>query len=242
MQLILLAAGKGSRLGLPITNKCFVKVHDKCLLDHNLEMFLTFGLNEIIIITGYNAKYVRDYIGETYHEIPVKYVMQEPLLGIAHALKIASNYIHDDFIMCLSDELFIDPTITKMHHFFMNNSCDCLCGAVADTEENIQKAYTMDLSADGTILQLIEKPNTAFNHWKGTGCCFMKQTMLTVLNKLLPNAKRKEYEMGDWIQLAINCGLICKMYPIAAANFNINTPNDIVLAEHYYNRSEVKCK
>ena len=61
----------------------------------------------------------------------------------------------------------------------------------------------------------------------------MKQTMLTVLKKLLPNAKRNEYEMGDWIQLAVNYGLKCKMHPIADANFNINTTDEILLAESY---------
>lgn len=238
MQLVLLAAGKGSRLDLPITNKCFAKVFDKHLLDYNLEMFLTCNLSEIIIIIGYNAEYIKKYIGNTYHGISVVYVMQEQLLGIAHALKIASDYIHEDFIMCLSDELFINPTINEMYYYFKNCQCDCLCGAVTDTVENIQKAYTMALTIDGTISQLIEKPQTVFNQWKGTGCCFMKKTMLTVLKELLPNAKRNEYEMGDWIQLAINQGLKCQMYPIADANFNINTANDITLAESYYTNQE----
>lgn len=234
MQLVLLAAGKGSRLNLPITNKCFAKVYDKYLLDYNLEMFLACKLSEIIIITGYNAEYIKKYIGNTYHGISVIYVMQEQLLGIAHALKVASDYIHEDFIMCLSDELFINPTVNEMYCYFKDSQCDCLCGAVTDTVENIQKAYTMDLNIDGTILQLIEKPQSVFNEWKGTGCCFMKQTMLAVLKKLLPNAKRNEYEMGDWIQLAVSYGLKCKMYPIADANFNINTTDEILLAESYF--------
>lgn len=236
MQLVLLAAGRGSRLGTSVTNKCFLKIHNKCLLDHNLEMFLTLGISEIIIIVGYNSDYIKKYIGNVYHNIPVIYVMQEQLLGIAHAIKIASDYIHDNFIMCLSDELFINPKITEMNRTFESNSFACLCGAVVDTEENIQKAYTMKLSADGTIIQLKEKPEITFNCWKGTGCCFMQETMLPLLKQLQPNVKRNEYEMGDWIQLAIDCGLICKMYPIADKNFNINTINDLTMAENYFTR------
>jgi len=236
MQLVLLAAGRGSRLGISVTNKCFLKIHNKYLLDYNLEMFLTLGISEIIIIVGYNANHIKKYIGNTYHNIPVMYVMQEQLLGIAHAMKIASDFIHDNFIMCLSDELFINPKMDEMNQIFKNNSFDCLCGAVVDTEENIQKAYTMRLSTDGTILQLKEKPEIAFNQWKGTGCCFMQKTMLSLLKELQPNAKRKEYEMADWIQRAIDQGLICKMYPIADINFNINTPRDLIMAENYYNK------
>lgn len=198
-------------------------------------MFLTLGISEIIIIVGYNADHIKKYIGNAYHNIPVKYVMQKQLLGIAHAMKIASNFIHDNFIMCLSDELFINPKIDEMNQIFKNNLIDCLCGAVVDTEENIRKAYTMKLTTDGTILQLREKPETTFNQWKGTGCCFMQKNMLSLLKDLQPNAKRKEYEMADWIQLAVDRGLICRIYPIADINFNINTPKDLTRVEIYYN-------
>ena len=93
----------------------------------------------------------------------------------------------------------------------------------------------MDITSDGNILHLIEKPTSVFNNWKGTGCCFMNKTMLTILEKLQPNSIRKEYEMGDWIQLAIDSGFTCKVYPVASANFNLNTQKDITLAEAYLN-------
>ena len=135
--------------------------------------------------------------------------------------------------MCLSDELFINNNIKQMYAYFSNLDIDCLCGVVNDTVENIQKAYTIDINSNGDILQLIEKPINAFNNLKGTGCCFMKQSMLKMLNTLKPNLTRKEYEMGDWIQLAVDNGLTCKVYPIASANFNLNTQKDIELAEAY---------
>ena len=49
----------------------------------------------------------------------------------------------------------------------------------------------------------------------------------------ISNKTRNEYEMGDWIQLAVNMGLICKIYPVADKNFNINTQQDIIAAEEY---------
>lgn len=237
MQLVLLAAGIGSRLGLDVTNKCFVKVCNKYLLDYNLEQFLDINLSEIIVVVGYNAEYIMDYLGKSYHGIPITYVKQEQLLGIAHAIKIASPYIHDTFVMCLSDELFINHNIGDMCTYFSENRVDCLCGVVNDTVENIQKAYTMDITTNGNIRHLIEKPISVFNNWKGTGCCFMNRSMLTILEALQPNSKRKEYEMGDWIQLAVDNGFTCKVYPIASANFNLNTQKDIALAEAYLKNS-----
>lgn len=234
MQLVLLAAGMGSRLGLNVTNKCFVKVHGKYLLDYNLEQFFQINLNEIIIVVGHNAEYIMNYLGNSYRGIPVTYVMQEQLLGIAHAINIASPYIRDTFIMSLSDELFINHNIEDMCTYFFENRPDCLCGVVKDTVENIQKAYTIDIGSNNNILHLTEKPTSVFNHWKGTGCCFMNRTMLPLLETLQPNSKRNEYEMGDWIQLAVDKGFTCKIYPIASANFNLNTKKDLALAEECF--------
>lgn len=231
MQLVLLAAGKGSRLGLNISNKCFIKICGKCLLDYNLEMFSCFDVSEIILVVGHNAENIQKYVGKNYNGIPVTYVMQHKLLGIAHALKTVVPYIHEDFMMCLSDELFINPNIEGMLDFFSTDKVDCLCGVVKDSAENIKKAYTMYVAETGEVTQLIEKPTQIFNQWKGTGCCLMRQTMLPILEVLLPNKIRNEYEMGDWIQLAINTGLTCKIYSIADKNFNINTKQDIIVAE-----------
>lgn len=233
MQLVLLAAGKGSRLGLNISNKCFTEICGKCLLDYNLEMFSCFDVSKIILVVGHNAENIQQYVGTNYNRIPVTYVMQHELLGIGHALKNAAPYINESFIMCLSDELFIHPNMEGMRNFFTTDKVDCLCGVVKDSAENIKKAYTMDVAETGEVLQLIEKPMQVFNQWKGTGCCLMKQTMLPILKTLRPNKIRNEYEMGDWIQLAINMGLTCKMYPIADKNFNINTQQDIIMAEQY---------
>ena len=52
MQLVLLAAGKGSRLDLNVSNKCFAKVNNKCLLDYNLELFLDINPSEIILVVN----------------------------------------------------------------------------------------------------------------------------------------------------------------------------------------------
>lgn len=233
MQLVLLAAGKGARLELNLSNKCFAKIYGKCLLDYNLEMFNCFDVSEIVLIVGHNAENIQKYVGKNYNGIPITYVMQHELLGIAHAIKTAIPYIHEDFAMCLSDELFINPNIEGMRDLFSKDNVDCLCGVVQDSAENIKKAYTMDVSETGEVLQLTEKPEQIFNQWKGTGCCLMRQTMLPILETLCPNKIRNEYEMGDWIQLAITMGLTCKIYPVADKNFNINTQQDISEAEKY---------
>lgn len=234
MQYILLAAGRGHRLGLNLTNKCFAKICDKTLLDYNLELSASGLFDEIIVIVGYNAKFIKEYIGNKYNGIKITYVNQESLLGIAHAVKQAAPYIHTDFMMALSDEIHINPQVRKMANYFSATGADCVCGTVTDTPQNIKKAYTMNLNKDGNIIELVEKPDHCFNLYKGTGLCMMKPTMLRLLENLKPNAVRKEYEMGNWIQSGIEQGYICKTFQVSDANFNINEQIDMVEATTYF--------
>jgi len=117
-----------------------------------------------------------------------------------------------------------------MLDFFNNAHADCVCGMAADNIENIKKAYTMNFDHDGVIAHLIEKPKKVYNNYKGTGYCIMSQSMLNILDQLNPNPIRNEYEMGDWIQLAINKGLKCMAYNLAQKDFNINEAHDITYA------------
>lgn len=242
MQYVLLAAGKGHRLGMNLTNKCFAQVNGKSLLDYNLELLIPGLFDELIIVVGYNADYIKNYIGNNYRGIKVTYVNQKPLLGIAHAIKQAAPYIKSNFMMALSDEIHINPNIGQMMDYLLLTEADCICGVVNDIPQNIKKAYTLKLNTIGNVTELVEKPDHCFNHYKGTGLCMMKPTMLTLLDSLKPNEIRNEYEMGNWIQAGINFGYICKIFNVSDANFNINEQSDLLEAETYYEHHKKRKK
>lgn len=240
MQQVILAAGKGSRLNAQETNKCLVKVHGKRLIEYNLELSKYINASEILIIVGYNKEYIMEYIGDSYNGIPVKYIIQEPQLGIAHGVLKASSNIYDSFFMCLSDEILISPKIHEQMDFFNNYKADCVCGVVKDNVENIQKAYTVNLTKENTIKQIIEKPKEPYNCFKGTGYCMMGHIMLDCLASLHKNQYRGEYEMGDWINLAIKKKYKCFAYEIGQADFNINETVDLKNAEKFFENQEMK--
>ncbi|MCM1023473.1 MAG: sugar phosphate nucleotidyltransferase [Prevotella sp.] len=238
MQHIILAAGKGSRLNIKVSNKCLIEANGKTLISYNLELSKYISASEILIIVGYNKSYIMNYVGTMYNGIPIKYIVQEPQLGIAHGIMTAAPYITDSFFMCLSDEILVSPKIYEQNNFFVQSNADCICGAVKDDIECIKKAYTMELKSNNRISQIIEKPTFAYNQFKGTGYCMMKHTMLDCLFWLNKNKSRNEYEMGDWINLAIRQNFRCFAFNIGQASFNINELSDLQKAEKYLqNRS-----
>ena len=233
MQQVILAAGKGSRLKSSTTNKCLVELCGKKLIEYSLDLGVEIGVSKIIVIVGYNRDYIIDYLGEVYKGIPIEYVVQEPQKGIAHGIMVASHHITEDFFMCLSDEIIVSSNVKELEKFFQSNEADCVCGVVQDCVENIKKTYTLKLTKNNRITQLIEKPTIVFNNLKGTGYCMMSPRMLTCLEQLPINPIRNEYEMGDWIRLAIQNDYDCYSFEIAKAAYNINEQSDFNVAQEY---------
>jgi len=181
-----------------------------------------------------------DYVGNSYGGIPVKYVVQTPQKGIAHGIMVASEYITEDFFMCLSDEIILAPQIFDCVRFFYEKTADCVCGIVKDSQENIKKTYTIDLDPSNRILDIYEKPTFLFNNFKGTGFCFMSRQILNCLQNLKINSIRQEYEMGDWIRNAIQQNYNCYAYEIAQDAFNINTNEELSMINEILLSGETK--
>ena len=66
MQAIMLAAGKGSRLGKYTKNntKCMLNVHGKTLLERAIDALLEANIKDFILVLGYKGDNVKRYIEE----------------------------------------------------------------------------------------------------------------------------------------------------------------------------------
>ena len=113
MVAVILAAGKGSRLGnytkdLPKSLLPLNKNGDT-LLDYNLKMLNTFELKKIIIVTGFNSDKVEHHV-KKYSKIEIVYNHFWNYCNVLGSLYIALNYIDDDFLFLHADTL-ADTTI-----------------------------------------------------------------------------------------------------------------------------------
>ena len=107
MQAVILAAGKSTRT-YPLTltkPKPLLKVANKTLLEHNLDN-LNHIVDEVIIVVGYKKKLIKDFIGDTYKNLKIRYVEQEQQLGTAHAVSVTEPYIKERFILLMGDDIY----------------------------------------------------------------------------------------------------------------------------------------
>src|SRR3990172_5867805 len=100
MQAIILAAGKSTRT-YPLTltrPKTLLKTANKTIIEHNLESMADF-VDEAIIVVGYKKEMIKDFLGDKFRKIKIKYVVQKEQLGTSHALLMAEKLIKGRFLL-----------------------------------------------------------------------------------------------------------------------------------------------
>jgi choline kinase len=115
MQLIYLAAGRGSRLGkltkkLP---KCLCKINNKTILDYIIPIFKDF--TKVIIVTGYQSLKVKNKLKKIKNiELIENY--SHKTTNMVYSMFLSSPYINnDDLIICYGDIIFDLKIIKKMN-------------------------------------------------------------------------------------------------------------------------------
>ena len=220
MQCVILAAGKGTRLR-PLTEttpKPLVKVAGKTLLDRIVES-LPSSIDELIIVTGYLEEQIKAHCGEVFHGRKVTYVTQEEQKGTAHALWLCKDYLKGRFLFMFADDLHGPNDIARATSYTRS-----MLTLTTDTPE---KFGIVVRHPDGTLAEMIEKPEHAPSNLASTGVMVLDDNIF----KYDPyaNETKGEYYLTDVLRE------YARDYPIAVVEqglwIPIGYPEDIEKAE-----------
>ena len=244
MKALILAAGRGKRVGPDADDaaKCMMPLFGKPLLEYSLENAHRAGLDEIVIVVGYRAEQIINKFGIDYNGIRIRYVIQDEPRGLVHAIDCSREAVgHHSFMLFLADEILFFPQHNDMVRQFADEQLFVLCGTVEeeDTDE-IRKTYAVIQDSDSRIYRMIEKPRHPPNHTRGTGNCIFQPGIFDYVELTPIHPIRQEKELPDLIQCAIDDGLLVKSFDIGDGYVNINTPDDIIVAERQYQATPPK--
>ena len=119
MKAVILAAGTASRLR-PLTSttpKCLLKVNGKTLLERTLDNFISNGITEFLIVTGYLQEMIIDFVKTNYPELNVKFLYNKDYATTnnIYSLFLAEDFAcGNDFILSDSDILFSKDIIAAL--------------------------------------------------------------------------------------------------------------------------------
>lgn len=119
MQAVILAAGRGTRMGELTESrpKPMLEVAGKTLLEHKFDI-LPKDVTEIIIVVGYLANVITRKYGDAYNGVRLFYVTQENIVGgTADALWQAKPHLKGSFLVMMGDDIYAKEDINAVRGF-----------------------------------------------------------------------------------------------------------------------------
>lgn len=203
MKGLILSGGKGTRL-YPLTYtraKQLIPVANKPVLVRVIEAIRDGGVTEIGIVIGQTGPEIRELIGTgDKWGVQVSYIEQPEALGLAHAVKIAQDFLGEDrFVMFLGDNV-IQGGISSLISDFANSNWNSQI--VLKRVKDPRAFGVAELNTDGSIKQLIEKPQIPPSDLALVGIYMFDRHIFEAVNLIKPS-KRGELEITDAIQWLI---------------------------------------
>ncbi|MDP3014683.1 MAG: glucose-1-phosphate thymidylyltransferase [Candidatus Subteraquimicrobiales bacterium] len=212
MKGLILSGGTGTRLR-PITYtraKQLIPVANKPILFYTIEAIQDAGITDVGIVIGDTGEEVKEAVGDgSRWGVSVTYIQQEAPLGLAHAVKIAHDFIKDDdFVMYLGDNLVKDGIKGLVEEFRAYRQADkqtnCNCQILLSHVKEPQRFGVAEL-LDGKVIRLVEKPKKPETDLALVGVYMFDKSIFKAVNSIKPSW-RNELEITDAIQYLIDEG------------------------------------
>lgn len=207
MKGLILSGGKGTRLR-PLTYtraKQLIPIANKPVLFRVIETIRDAGVVDVgIIVGGHTADEVKQAVGDgSQFGITTTFIHQESPDGLAHAVKIAEEFIGDDsFVMFLGDNA-IEGGISSLIRDFASN--DWNSQIVLKRVPNPTSYGVAKLNPAGGVEYLVEKPADPPSDLALVGIYMFDSAIFKAVNSITPSA-RGELEITDAIQWLLRNG------------------------------------
>lgn len=151
MQAVILAAGRGKRMG-ELTRcipKPLLKINGWPILEYILSN-LPKEISEVIFIIGYHGQKIKNHFGQKYYNRKIRYAWQRRLDGTGGALWQIKDFLHDKFLVLNGDDLY--------HHDDLQKIIKHKLAILAKEINNPAGFGVIKIDRQGDLIAIAEKP------------------------------------------------------------------------------------
>lgn len=158
MKAVILAGGRGTRLGLTNIPKPMVSIDGKPLLEHQINLLRKYGINELIILTGYLSNKIEEYFKDgTAWNIHIAYLKEDKPLGTAGAIKQLEGQIKERFIVFYGD-IMMDFDLSSFIDF--DKKTPSLVTLITHPNDHPQDSDLVEIEeGSNNVLRFLSKPH-----------------------------------------------------------------------------------
>ena len=213
---VLMAGGKGERLR-PLTletPKPLLKVGDKCIIDHNIDRLISYGVKHISVTVNYLKEQIEEHFSVPRGEVKVQTVREPKFLGTIGSIRFVPEFFNDT-VLVMNSDLFTNINYEDFYLHFKEHDADMSVAAVS---------YDIDiplgiLNLNGrNITGLSEKPH--FGYYANAGIYLIKKSAL----ELIP--KDTMFHSTDLVEALIAAGRRVIRFPLNGTWIDVGTPQE----------------
>jgi mannose-1-phosphate guanylyltransferase/phosphomannomutase len=181
MKAVVMAGGLGSRLH-PLTidyPKPMVRLVNKPVLTHILNLLKYHRFSEVIITVHYLAHQIQDYFGDGQSlDMRLHYATEKTPLGTAGSIKNAQPYLDDEAFVVISGDIVTDIDLSRAARFHREKQA--LATVVLTHVANPLEYGLVVTDHSGRIRQYQEKPDrrSAISHVINSGIYVLEPEIL----------------------------------------------------------------
>jgi UDP-N-acetylglucosamine diphosphorylase / glucose-1-phosphate thymidylyltransferase / UDP-N-acetylgalactosamine diphosphorylase / glucosamine-1-phosphate N-acetyltransferase / galactosamine-1-phosphate N-acetyltransferase len=211
MKAVILAAGKGTRMGELTDNlpKPMLEVDGKPVLEHIVEGLRDeAGIRDIFIVTGWRGQVIRDHFGDGLRwKVNISYGEQVVQDGTGKAPELAKDWVGaDDFLLAYGDILLRPATDYRLLVEAFRE--DGVIAVKKAKDEELSKGGAVVLNEDGFMIDLVEKaplgqiPANAYYN----AAIYLLTPSIFDYTARLEKSPRGEYEFTDALKALVKAG------------------------------------
>lgn len=159
MKLVIIAGGKGTRLGFKDIPKPMVQICGKPLIEIQIELAKRYGIKDIYILSGHLSNVIIDYCGNGEKwGVNISHIIEEKPLGTAGAVKQLENILKDRFIVFYGDTVMdIDLESFIQYDKQDNNS---IASLIVHPNDHPYDSDLIEVNNENKIISFHSKPHS----------------------------------------------------------------------------------
>lgn len=149
MQVIILAAGMGRRLGefTSDNTKCMLEVNGVRLIDRMINQLSKLNLSRFVIVIGYKGQNLKNYLNKNYPSYPIEFIENNVYdkTNNIYSLWLARGFMAEEDTLLLESDLIYEDKILK--------------AAVESRDDNVALVAKYETWMDGTMVRIDDERN-----------------------------------------------------------------------------------
>lgn len=218
---VLMAGGKGERLR-PLTEKTpkpLLKVGDKCIIDHNIDRLIRYGIKHINVTVNYLHEQLEEHFAEPRMGVQVQTVSEPKFMGTIGSIQFVEKF-YNDTVLLMNSDLFTNIDYEDFFLHFKTHNADMSVAAIPYT---VSIPYGI-FDLDGRLVKgILEKPT--YNYYANSGIYLIKRDLLN----LIP--KDTNFNATDFLELLASKGYKVIRFPLNGTWIDIGNPQEYQKAQ-----------